>query len=217
MTREVADALVRMVPTGAVARVWEGLEVPDLMGNEAEAVARAVSERRAEFARGRACARLALAALGGPAVAIPVGEGRAPEWPEGFVGSITHTSGLVAAVAAPAALVSGVGVDAEFYRPLPPEVRHLVLTPAEREGTGKELEIVVFSAKESIYKAVYPRRRRWLDFQDVEVRLDSSAGRFVAIAVREEDRPTLAGLRGSYAVVGGYVLTCSALAAAKVD
>jgi 4'-phosphopantetheinyl transferase EntD len=215
--RDVIDALLRMVPVGAVARVWEGLEVPDLMGNEAEAVARAVPERRAEFARGRACARLALAALGGPAVAIPVGEGRAPEWPEGFVGSITHTSGLVAAVVAPAALVPGVGVDAEVYRPLPHEVRHMVLTPAERDDVGTELETVVFSAKESIYKALYPRRRRWLDFQDVEVRLDSSVGRFVAVAVREEDRATLAALQGSYAVVGGYALTCCALAVPKID
>ena len=42
-------------------------------------------------------ARAALTALGHQACAIPVGERRAPDWPRGVVGTITHDKGAALA------------------------------------------------------------------------------------------------------------------------
>src|SRR5688572_21941564 len=59
-------------------------------------------KRRRDFILGRNCARKALAALGhGNAVIERRGNG-APLWPDGIVGSITHTSGYAAALVADA-------------------------------------------------------------------------------------------------------------------
>lgn len=210
---ELEAALGALLPSGVAVVVWSpALGDPELGPREAEAVARAVPKRRTEFARGRACAREALRRAGHEAggihppglVEIPVGPSREPVWPTGFTGSITHCDGFVAAVAARAGVVRGIGLDAEVDRPLPDGVPAQVVTP--EEGAG---DILRFSAKESIHKAVFPLTGVWLDFLDVVVEL--SDGRFrarpaagAAAAVAE-----LEGLTGSYARVGGVVVTVS--------
>ena len=93
-----------------------------LYPEEAMAIERAVDKRRAEFTRGRACAREALSELGVPPQPIPVGTHRQPVWPLGVVGSITHCKGLVVAVAAmmselPAIVVAVVAVVAVVLDP----------------------------------------------------------------------------------------------------
>src|SRR5690349_17676802 len=70
-----------------------------LDAGEAALVARGADKRRREFAGGRACARRALAALDAPSAALLVAAERAPAWPAGWVGSITHAAGYCGAVA----------------------------------------------------------------------------------------------------------------------
>ena len=205
----VAIDLRRILPAGAVASVWDGGDPPELYPDEASAVARAVPSRRTEFSLGRACARRALAELGIPALSIPVGASRQPVWPDGFVGSITHTVGLTASVAAPTFRIAAIGLDAEPAHPLPDEVRRLVLTPSEmRQGVPVE-ETVIFSAKEAVYKALFPRGGRWLDFLDVEVTLDTNSRRFAVRATLEgrASDPRIPRLVGVFAQSAGYVLT----------
>ncbi len=55
------------------------------------------------------------------------------------------------------------------------------MDPAERAGLGADAErdgVVVFSAKEAVFKALNPLTGRWLEFEDVSVRLaaDGAAG-----------------------------------------
>ena len=96
-------------------------------------IARAVQKRRSEFATGRRCARDALGALGlAPAPILP-GQGGAPQWPSGVVGSITHCAGYRAAAVARASEVITIGLDAEPAQPLPGEVLGLVALPDERD------------------------------------------------------------------------------------
>ncbi len=102
-----------------------------------------------------------------------------------MIGSLTHTQGLVAVVvAAPGPIERGrgrrrgigigIGLDAEVDRPLPPAVGHRVMAPAERAGLGPDPGrdgVIVFSAKEAVFKALNPLTGRWLEFEDVSVRL----------------------------------------------
>jgi 4'-phosphopantetheinyl transferase EntD len=144
---------------------------------ELAAVAGAVPERRAEFATVRACAREALAELGvEPAPVLP-DENRAPRWPAGVVGAMTHCQGYRAAAVARADVVLTLGIDAEPNAALPPDVIDLVARPEDLTGLaelpagwGISWERLLFSAKESVFKAWYPVTREWLDFQEASVR-----------------------------------------------
>jgi 4'-phosphopantetheinyl transferase EntD len=179
---------------------------------EAEQLGDVVASRRHEFALGRTCARRALATLGVDTGAILVGARRAPVWPAGVVGSITHTRTSCIAAVARSEDILGVGIDAEELQELPPAVADLVLTLEERDDSGPHAELIAFSAKEAIYKLWWPLAGSWLDFEDVRVRLDHSAGTFLA-----EICPRTAGcmttvVDGRFAVTAGMVLTAVVVA-----
>ncbi|MCW3840202.1 4'-phosphopantetheinyl transferase superfamily protein [Micromonospora yasonensis] len=146
---------------------------------------RAVAGRRRDFTAGRVCARRALAGLGLPPAPIPSAPDRSPVWPAGVVGTITHTRDYCAAAVAHAAELRSVGMDAERHRSLNPGVRRKVCLPEEeaelaRLPAGVPWPTVLFSIKETVYKAWWPVVGTWLDFHDARVTLDPDAGTFTA-------------------------------------
>jgi 4'-phosphopantetheinyl transferase EntD len=170
----------------AVACAEAFADAPDvaLFPEEEALLVRAVEKRRREFATGRHCARSALGALGVPPAPILRGEAGAPLWPPGIVGSITHCAGYRAAAVAGARDVLTIGIDAEPDESLTDEVLALVSLPAER-GRLRDLataapgicwDRLLFSAKESVYKAWFPLARRWLGFADADITIDAAAG-----------------------------------------
>lgn len=204
----------RVLPAGVQAAEHAGPPPPAaLLASEEAGVAGAVPGRRGEYAAVRACARTALGRLGLEGVAVPAGADRAPVWPAGIVGSMTHCDGYRAAAVGLARDWIGLGIDAEVHAPLPPDVLDIVLNPAERAAlAGADpalcLDRVLFSAKESVYKVWYPVTRSWLGFEDVDVRLGD--GTFVARL-----GPTGLGTRelyGRWAVGDGLLVTAVALA-----
>jgi 4'-phosphopantetheinyl transferase EntD len=179
---------------------------------EDDALGGAVASRRHEFALGRTCARRALADLGFETGAVPVGARRAPVWPAGVVGSITHTRTFCAAAVARREDHRGLGIDAEELQDLAPGVVDLVLTPDERDDLGPEGALIAFSAKEAIYKAWWPLAGAWLGFEDVRIRLDRSAKTFVAeVSPRNADFREQA-IGGRFSLAAGMVLTVVVLA-----
>lgn len=198
-----------MLPPRVALAVWCGDAEPPLYPEEARAVQGAVAKRVREFRRGRACAREALAHLGAPTRPIPVGPARAPLWPSGYVGSITHCPGLVAAVAASTAETPALGFDAEPARPLPAETRRLLLHPSERYiGADALLETVVFCSKEAIHKALFPLTEVRMDFLDVVIHVDVEQGQFTATPAPDAavSAPGLTELRGRFAVTEEFIL-----------
>jgi 4'-phosphopantetheinyl transferase EntD len=171
-----------LVPGWIGTAEWFGADPPAVLPPaEAAAVAGAAPGRRAEFATGRACARRALARFGVPPVPIPRDPERGPRWPAGFAGSITHCHGYRAAVAARHRDLRSVGIDAEPDLPLPDRVRPRVLLPEEldwcrRQPGGLRYDRVVFSIKESVFKAWHPVTHRWLGFRDARVTLTPASG-----------------------------------------
>ncbi|WP_240796430.1 4'-phosphopantetheinyl transferase superfamily protein [Streptomyces sp. RFCAC02] len=193
---------------------------PDLFPAEAAAVARAVPKRRAEYATVRACARTALARLGAPRVPLLPGERGAPGWPPGFVGSMTHCAGYRGAAVARAADLAGIGIDAEPADPLPdPGILPLISLPEERamltelaaRRPGVAWDRLLFSAKESVYKAWFPLTRRWLDFGEAGITIDPDTGTFTA-RLLPEDAP-LRTFPGRWTAGGGLLLTAVVLPA----
>ncbi|MFF9843389.1 4'-phosphopantetheinyl transferase [Streptomyces sp. NPDC020422] len=195
-------------------------DVPDArpFPGEEEALTRAVEQRRREYVTVRHCARQALAELGLPPVAILSGAHREPLWPAGVLGSITHCDGYRAAALAREGSVASVGIDAEPHAPLPEGVAGVIARPEERaelarwagERPGVCWDRVLFSAKESVYKAWFPLARRWLGFEDATVRFAPRDGTFTAEL--HQAGPVLGGvpltaMTGRWAVRNGLILT----------
>ncbi|MGI5271934.1 4'-phosphopantetheinyl transferase family protein [Nonomuraea sp. CA-218870] len=177
-------------------------------GVRVAAMAGATPARRRAFAAGRACAAEALRLLGVPAGPIPRGAQGAPVWPPGVTGSITHCPGYTAAAAARDGTI--IGVDAEPCLPVPQGVLSRIAAPAEIEGLER-LAVphpgrLLFSAKESVYKACFPMTGRRLGFLDAEVVFDP-AGRFTARLTGPGPRR----LEGRWTVADGLALTAIAM------
>ena len=136
----------------------------------------AAEKRKSEFALGRAAARQALAELGwSEPPPILRGAGREPLWPSGVVGSITHCGDWAIAAVAKCEDVKTLGIDLEDVNRVPhKEIATLVSSESERRwifggDDGQVRLAMLFSAKESIYKAFFPLAHRFLDFHDVEL------------------------------------------------
>lgn len=167
----------RVLPHGPVVRELLGRGCLDCMvPEEARVVASAGEARRREFAAGRACARAALTGLGAETGPILRGPRRDPLWPASTLGSITHCAGLAAAAVASTEEWWALGIDAEPAEHLPARVAAHVMGAAERSALAglpdskAPWDRVVFSAKESLYKAWFPLRREWLGFDDAVIR-----------------------------------------------
>ena len=122
----------------------------------------AVPDRRRTFRLGRLAAHEALAAIGRDDGPVLAGKHREPIWPEGVVGSISHTVDMGVALVAPAANTDGVGVDIEQRRFAPelqrqvPRAEELAWLDAVDPDDREDELLALFSAKESIFKAFYP-------------------------------------------------------------
>ncbi|MEU7305883.1 4'-phosphopantetheinyl transferase superfamily protein [Streptomyces sp. NPDC007206] len=155
-----------------VTEVRGELSAPPLFPEEEAVVARSVGERRREFATGRRCARLSLAALGLPAQPLRSGPHGEPLWPEGVVGALSHCAGYRVAAVARATDLAALGIDAETAGPLPDGVLEAVSLPEERAHLARlraaqphlPWDRLLFSAKESVYKAWFPLARTMLGF-----------------------------------------------------
>jgi enterobactin synthetase component D len=222
----VPPSLARHLPRNISAAAHRIGRLEDL-SDEAEGLGialpasleRAIDKRRREYLAGRISARRALSDLLGAAVAegdVAADADDVPLWPEGVVGSISHGAGFGFAAVAAIDRYGGLGVDVE--RVVSPEqagrLGARVLNEREmnlRQGsvgrlTEAEMFTLVFSAKESAYKALFPRYRQVLGFSDVELeRRDAEeASRHGRVRLRAtldpEGRGVAAPLVGWYAL-----------------
>lgn len=132
----------------------------------------AVPKRRSEYLAGRLCATLALRSLGAPGT---VGRaGRAPVWPAGIAGSISHCDTRAMAVASRDLLALGLDCEPLMEARIAAETGHLLLTRRDQEQRPLHWNearfcTLVFSAKEAVYKALSPGIFDIPDFREAQV------------------------------------------------
>ncbi|MGQ0565319.1 MAG: 4'-phosphopantetheinyl transferase family protein [Gemmobacter sp.] len=198
----LAAALRGLLPVGAAVVATDPRAAHALLPGEAIA---AVPRRLREYAAGRTALRGAMAMLGLAQVAIPMNPDRSPALPQGLAASITHTDSVCLAAAMTGPL--GLGIDLEPDRPLPPEAMADILTPAEH-GTPEPL--VVFAAKEALYKAQYPVSRALFGFDAVAITL--GPGAFIATFLHDVPGfPAGTRLPGRWCRVQGHILAALVL------
>lgn len=157
---------------------------------ELACIERAVERRRNEFSTGRWLARRAFGALGVAPAVILQGAARQPIWPEGVVGSITHSSSVCAVALALERHYRGIGLDLELSTAPSPDLAHLILA-AEEPAAYREPHMLrlVFSAKEALYKCIFPICQTFVDFLDVAIRLNPASGTFSAVPAAGRNVP----------------------------
>lgn len=151
--------------------------------------------RRASFLAGRACARQALGTFGSSVGSIPIGDAGAPVWPSGFVGSISHTNEMAAAIVVRSPPCAGVGLDIDDACGIDnANLLELICRPEEDlggRGAGDAARLhhgkLLFVIKEAVYKLHRPLGGAFLEFHDVRVTLYDT-DRFVAELVDADKR-----------------------------
>ncbi len=186
---------------------------------EAGAMSRMAPARRKAFAAGRAGAREAMARLGHPAGPVLMTPDRAPLWPAGLTGSISHSQTCCLVALGRAGRVTALGVDVEEATDLDRDLVSTICTMEERAWLDSRpraraglLAKLIFSAKECAYKCQYPVSKTLFGFETFNVIPDLDTGRFTATFQRDV-APFIAGTRldGRLAIGDGLIVTAMAL------
>jgi 4'-phosphopantetheinyl transferase EntD len=220
----VIDAILPAAVSAVEA--WRDLTDVTLFPEEEAAIGRAVGKRRREFISARGCARKALAGLGYEPGPIGSGERGEPIWPAGVVGGITHCTGYRACAVARSDEIATIGIDAEPHAALPdrllPRIARAEELPAMRRLDSEQPQVhwdrLLFSAKESVFKAWFPLAERSLGFEDSIVEFDRVGRSFEAkllVPGPVVEGSALGGFSGRWAVGRGIVAT--AIAVSRAD
>jgi len=201
----IAAALRDLLDTTAGIAVTDPAAASPLWPQEAAAIAKAIPRRLTEFAAGRRAARSALAQLGLPPTAIPQAPDRAPIWPSGVTGSISHCARCCVAVAAQRTDYETLGVDVTPATPLDPDLIALVCTPVEHRWVTTQPQPhlaakLIFCAKEAVYKAQYQLTGKVIGFHAVSLKIDN--GTFETGC-----SPALPTMKGGILVQDGLILS----------
>ena len=176
---------------------------------ESAAMATASTARCYEFSTGRWLARQALARLGLPAAPVPVGVMREPLWPSGVVASLSHSQDTCVIAMCKAEAFRSIGIDIEVADAVDPELAPSILCAAEsRVFDSPELLRLAFSAKEAVFKSLFPRHRELVDYREVAIEIDAATRTFTAVAQSRSLEPLgLEQGRGVYETGVAGVLT----------
>ena len=179
--------------------------------------AAACDKRKREFMAGRLCAQRALQDIGIHDSQVQVAKDRSPVWPKGIIGSISHTDAFAAAAVVSLTALRSIGVDSERMVEdwLVDVIRRECLTTTEdtylqycsNSCDIRVLSTLFFSAKESVWKAMYPLTKELFEFRDVEIcAFNFSAGLFRVRPVSAIGNSCVAGF-GRFRLSGSFVHT----------
>jgi enterobactin synthetase component D len=133
------------------------------------------TKRKNEFFSGRWCATQCLIQKNEHNFTIQIGEDRAPIWPAGIIGSISHSNRLAAALLDESTSCLAIGLDIQPLSPqtLAQDLKKTILHPLEIKRFEYQYDArlfdLIFSAKETLFKALYPSCSIFFDHQDAEV------------------------------------------------
>jgi enterobactin synthetase component D len=182
----------------------------------------AVAKRRSEYLAGRVCAQRLLKLLGFNAARsdVLIGANREPIWPAGVVASISHSTDLAVCIATTQPDVLGLGIDIEqeMSPDIAADIKQQVVDTEEdiviriHFNAYNQGLTVVFSAKESIYKAAYRLVGRFFDFSAVRVVcVDANRLVFLVTQALSENFPVGVKISVNYNITGAEIQTVTCL------
>ena len=179
-----------------------------LVGSELEFLVKKRGQAAKAFASGRRCVRALQNQLNLSEFELVPSE-FGPIWPSNLVGSISHSRELVAATILRGAV--GVGIDIEYERRMRVGAARRVATKEEysRYSAVPDFDwTLLFSAKESVFKAFSPLARRYIGFQEVELLLDVTTHSFsVRYFGNSIDKGLFENSEGHWGALAGHFIT----------
>jgi 4'-phosphopantetheinyl transferase EntD len=179
---------------------------------------RAVNKRKAEFLAGRYCAKTVLAQYDMTDFTIVADKNRAPQWPVGFKGAITHSNNNALVALSNNEAILGIGIDIESIMSdkTMNDVKSAIVLGDENNFLNHDsmspntVVSTIFSIKESFFKAAYPSTGFYFDFDAVQItKLDPINNCFtlkVCQALNPQIRPGMV-FSGQFTFVGDQVLS----------
>ena len=187
------------------------LEVGDFE-MELQALGTVSDVRRAEFLAGRLALRRAQRQMGVDPFPVLPGHDRAPIWPPGLVGSLSHAGRLAVAVLCRAGPQVFIGVDLEDDAPLNADLQDIILLDEERRAIhhhpdAGRMAKLIFACKEAIYKAQYPVTEVLFGFDRVRVEVYPNSRAFVGYLLEKTGKlPAHTAFCGRYTLLDGLFL-----------
>jgi len=186
--------------------------------NFPDAIKSSVLKRQAEYLAGRYAARCALHKLGLEVKGITTGKHRSPVWPSGISASITHTDSIAICAASYKYDHEYLGIDLEKRLNLKcvADIKNSIINLQEEnlllksELSFEDAFTLTFSAKESLFKALYPRVGRYFDFSAAQIiDICCNTNKFTIILLEDLTGEIIAGmtLTGYFSFDKTYVFT----------
>lgn len=141
-------------------------------------IAQAHPKRQQEYLCGRVLAQAVLSHHFGLDQSITSMHEHLPIWPSHVLGSISHSQNKLIVALSNNAIYLGIDIEHWVTSEFAQESAHLVLTPSEFDlWKSKAAEFfdfaryvsLIFSVKESLYKAVYPTAKQYIDFLEASI------------------------------------------------
>lgn len=132
-------------------------------------------KRQAEYLASRWLAREIFSHYGIEDFILSNGSDRAPQWPDGYSGSLSHSDGQIFLITDPRGRLCGNDVEQWISPSVATEITPLLVSPREQQYLAElpaapcQLTTLVFTLKESLYKALWPSVGGELDFLQAEV------------------------------------------------
>lgn len=194
---------------------------------EMSMIKRARKRRKVEFVAGRLTVKEILSRFGVEKYPILAGHYREPIWPSGIVGSISHCAQYCFVAAAKKDHYISIGVDVEPNEPLHESLEHIICTVKEKRWVFEQnLNLkkavhdvywrrMIFSAKESVYKCVFPLIFKHLDFHEVMIGISEDRKNFIVQPISDhldyQVVQLLAKIKGFFEIANGHIYTMSGI------
>jgi len=207
------NALAVQLPSWATWAVHEVAAQTVVYPSEMARLHAAMQSRKNEFATGRRCLREALQQQGIGVEALLSDSDGVPDLPAGAIGSISHSRGQCAAIAARASDAECLGLDLEKTTRLSAGAMKKVVHLRELQWVDGDQRraSLLFSVKEAFYKAQFPKWRCLANFHDLALTVDevtqSLKVDFISEKFPEELVQRSTSLQFRYQFVGEYVVT----------
>jgi len=160
-----------------------------------------VNKRKAEFLAGRYAAKALLTHYNLQHIQIDIGENRSPNWPQGIIGSISHNKSTAICAMTQSNMMTGLGIDVEAILDTEKanRVKESIIDKTEEELLNTHAAhlpfnvafTLIFSAKESIFKALYPQVKRYFGFSAVSITAISLSDNTLTFRLNESLTPQL--------------------------
>lgn len=182
-------------------------------------IAQARVERKNEYLCGRVLAQAVLNHHFGLDQSITSMHEHLPIWPTHVLGSISHSQNKLIVALSSNAVYLGIDIEHCVTSEFAQESAHLILTPCELElWKNKACECfdfahyvsLIFSIKESLYKAVYPTAKQYIDFLEasiVDINFENQTLTLTFLLEIQQRYQLLEQYQGGWAVEQDHIMT----------